>query len=348
MERKEMPAPTVPAPASIGLMLSYKCSASCKHCMYACSPSWSADWIERSRLDTVLRQLARYIRPARLGKNSIELNAGLHFTGGEPFLNYELLRDAVERASSYDIPSLFVETNCFWCTNDDKTRDRFSELKGHGLSGILISVNPFYLEYIPFERTDRAIQIGGEIFGRNTMVYQGVYYNEFSRRGIMGTVPFEEYVSEYEPDITGRAEFFLNGRAPYAVPKLLPGVFPKHSARQLCSIPCSPSFIRPWHNHIDNYGNYMPGYCGGISFGNAEKLNEIVGTEIDPEKTPVLRFLAKDDFEGLLRFAEDYGFRLDKEGYYSKCHLCTEIRRYLSAHREFRELAPIEFYQHLL
>ena len=32
------------------------------------------------------------------------------------------------------------------------------ELKDCGLAGILISINPFYLEYVRFERTERGIR----------------------------------------------------------------------------------------------------------------------------------------------------------------------------------------------
>jgi hypothetical protein len=36
----------LPLPQSGGLILSYKCTAACKHCMYFCSPEWEANWIK--------------------------------------------------------------------------------------------------------------------------------------------------------------------------------------------------------------------------------------------------------------------------------------------------------------
>ena len=33
----------IPPPTSGGLLLSYKCQARCRHCIYACSPEWKAD-----------------------------------------------------------------------------------------------------------------------------------------------------------------------------------------------------------------------------------------------------------------------------------------------------------------
>ncbi|MCJ7819366.1 MAG: hypothetical protein MUP25_06045 [Syntrophales bacterium] len=104
---------TVPQPISGGLLLSYKCSAECRHCMYLCSPRWPADWITSEDLEAVLSQLAGRIEPSPWGPEAIGLSDGLHFTGGEPFLNFDLLRQAVEIADELRIPSTFVETNCF-------------------------------------------------------------------------------------------------------------------------------------------------------------------------------------------------------------------------------------------
>ena len=94
----ELPTIHVPAPRSAGLMLSYRCNASCLHCMYACSPRWEADWLEGERLERMLQQVSSFIEPAPGGPEDVDLNYGLHFTGGEPFLNFDLLLQATERA----------------------------------------------------------------------------------------------------------------------------------------------------------------------------------------------------------------------------------------------------------
>ena len=102
----------IPAPASGGLVLSYKCNAACLHCMYACRPQWNADWISEEDLESILGQLAPHIEPAPYGPEQMSLSHGLHFSGGEPFLNFELLCRAVEVSREKGIPSTFVETNC--------------------------------------------------------------------------------------------------------------------------------------------------------------------------------------------------------------------------------------------
>ncbi len=334
----------IPAPISGGLILSYKCSAECRHCMYGCSPKWTGDWITVSQLEKFLPQLAKVIRPSPYGRQHMSLNHGLHFTGGEPFLNFDLLLKAVEIAEGLRIPSTFVETNCFWCKNDDLTRKRLQALKEKGLRGILISVNPFYTEYVPFEKTDRCIRISQEVFGSNVIVYQLEYYRLFKQLSVTGRLSIDDYLElTRRESLSDRVELFLMGRAA----DQLKDLYSSYPAKRFFSVPCQPGFLRNWHNHFDNYGNFMPGYCGGISLGSWFELDRLLKEGLDLDNCPVLNYLVHEDMRGLLNFALDKGYREAKEGYVSKCHLCLDIRKYLASRGEFEELKPRQFYEQL-
>jgi len=291
-----------------------------------------------------LPQLAKVIRPSPSGRQYMSLNHGLHFTGGEPFLNFELLLKAVEIAEALRIPSTFVETNCFWCKNDDLTRERLQALKKRGLGGILISVNPFYAEYVPFEKTDRCIQISQEVFGSNVMVYQLEYYRLFKRLGITRRLSIDDYLKLTRGEsLSDRVELFLMGRAA----EQLKDLYPSYPAKRFFNVPCQPSILRNWHNHFDNYGNFMPGYCGGISLGSWFELDRLVKEGLDLENRPVLNYLVNENMRGLFTFALDRGYREINEGYVSKCHLCLDIRKYLASRGNFEELKPRNFYEQL-
>lgn len=338
----------IPKPISGGLILSYKCPSECRHCIYACSPKWNANWISQGDLEKILSQLAGKILPGPYGPDTTSLNYGLHFTGGEPFVNFDLLSKAVEIAGKLKIPSTFVETNCFWCADDKSTKDKLKHLKNKGMKGIMISVNPFYLEYVPFKRTERAIRISLEVFGRNVMVYQLEYYRRFKEWGFKDRVPFEDYMKvERKQDFLNNVEFLVMGRAPYKLKDIIQEFYSGQQPDYFLKERCMPTFLRTVHNHFDNSGNYMPGFCGGISLGDCRKLDELLKEGVDTEHYPVLGFLIEEDLKGLLEFARDFGYSKLQDGYFSKCHLCMDIRRHLALKGDFKELSPKEFYLHL-
>lgn len=343
MSVRDMNKLHIPEPVSGGVLLSYKCNSECKHCMYACSPKWKDYWISEEDLKRVLAQLSGKIKGSLFGSNSVGVNSGLHFTGGEPFLNFDLLLKAVEMAHELEIPSTFVETNCFWCTNEGTTREKLAQLKNAGSNGILISVNPFILEQIPFERTQRAIKLSREIFGRNVMVYQEFFHHQFKRLGLKSTLRFEEYL-RLNPRSLSYVELIPMGRAPYKLGCL----YRKYPPRQFFGKSCRGELTRDWHVHVDNYCNYMTGYCGGISLGDARDLDTICCDGIDLEEHPILNALVTD-LEKLYEFSvKELDYKELSEGYVSKCHLCVDIRKHIVQQTdEFKELNPRELYYHL-
>jgi len=342
----------VPEPFSGGVMLSYKCTNECRHCMYACSYRWSDDWISLSDLKRVLTQLAAKMnRHYPSGLSRIGVNYGLHFTGGEPFLNFDLLLRAVEVARELRIPATFVETNCFWCSGDALVRDRFSQLREAGLNGILISANPFVVEKVPWERIERAYRIGREVFGGNVIVYHELFYRQLRSLGITGTLSFEEYLSRLQSfDLASLQEalsfpsLLPMGRMPYRLGFL----YRKYPASRFFECSCLEELTRKWHVHVDNYCNYVTGYCGGLSLGDARNLEALCSLGLELDEYPVLKALTRR-LGDLYRLAvEEFGYRELEEGYISKCHLCVDLRRHLALKSSlFKELRPREFYEHL-
>ncbi len=334
-----------PKPISCGIFLSYRCNSRCRHCMYACSPSWSGDWISESDLRKILSQLSGKIASAPGGRSRVGINYGLHFTGGEPFLNYRLLLRAVELAKEYDMPSVFVETNSFWCVDREISEERLRRLREAGLDGILISVNPFLIEYTPFERIDLAVRLSRKIFGGNTMIYQLQFYDQFRGIGLRGTMSFEKYLETFGVEGLRWVELIPMGRACY----MLRDLFRKYPARVFLDENCRASLLREWHTHVDNYGNYITGYCGGISLGDARKLDELLEDGIDLDERPILRMLIIGCLGDLYDFAvKEFNYVERSDGYISRCDLCLDIRRHIALQtNEFPELAPREFYTNL-
>lgn len=333
----------VDEPFSGGVFLTYKCTGECKHCMYACSPRWDADWIDLGDAEKVLTELSGRLRvhyPP--GFRTVGINYGLHFTGGEPFMNFDLLLELTRMAEALEIPATFVETSCFWCTSRRACEEKLSELRDAGLDGILISVNPFILEHVPLERAATAIEVSREIFGSNVLVYQEGFYELMRRLGVSGTLSLEETLKLAGLDAL-RLELLPMGRAPYELGHL----YRKHPAKEFFGDSCAAELTRGWHFHIDNYFNYITGYCGGLSLGDARDLESICeGVRLDDR--PILGALVTGMGE-LYRFAvEEFGYEEVPDGYISKCHLCVDIRKHIAQRTgEFKELRPREFYSRL-
>jgi hypothetical protein len=209
---------------------------------------------------------------------------------------------------------------------------------------MLVSVNPFILEQLPFERTERAIRIGREIFDGNLIVYQAFFHSQFERLGVRGALSFEEYMRRAEPhSLLENVELLPMGRAVYALSHL----YRKYPAQQFFRESCSEELTRGWHVHVDNYCNYMTGYCGGISLGDARDIASIC-QGIDLNEHPILNALATDLKTLFELAAEESNYEQRGEGYISKCHLCVDLRRHIAQETdEFQELRPREFYDHL-
>lgn len=332
----------ISAPISCGIFLTYKCTGSCRHCMYASAPGWDADWLSFEHAKLIFEQLAGKIQAAPYGENEIGINYGIHFTGGEPFLNFDRLLELITLAKKYRMPSMFVETNCFWCTDDTTTRKKLKKLKQNGLHGILISVNPFILEYVPFARTERAIRISQQIFHRNVIVYQDFFYHLFQRFELKETLPLEAFMHK-APDSFHYVELLPMGRAVYA----LSSFHRKYPARAFFGTSCREELTREWHVHIDNYCNYLPGYCGGTTLGDARMLDSLL-QGIDLDEHPILDAIVTD--LGMLYdiATRDFSYKELNDGYISKCHLCLDMRKHIAGQTdEFKELQPRTFYTHL-
>lgn len=326
-------------PVSLGLLLTYKCNIACRYCIYNCSPKWKSDWLKIEDAKKVFKRLAYIFQEIYIQRpEHISFSYGLHFTGGEPFLNYGHLLKLTALAKEYDIPSVFAETNCFWAENDTDTEEMLLGLRDAGMQGIMISINPFNVEKIPVERIERASKISQKVFGKNTFIYQRFFLELYKRLGIKNTLSFEGLLKKVSlASLSEYIELLPMGRASYK----LDGLFNKRPASYYFGQNCYGELTRNWHTHIDNYLNYIPGFCAGISLGKADKV--LLSNQIELDDKPVLKSLA-EDIKGLYILAIDHGFKEEKSGYISKCHLCFAIRKHLVKAGSFKELAPLEYY----
>ena len=278
----------IPPLISGGIMLSYKCTNTCKHCLYNCSPKQPNEWLSLEMAEKVFDALA--------GEPYLH---SIHIAGGEPGLNTGLLENTIELAVKKGIPISYMETNAIWCKNYEETREKMFNLRGAGLSAILISVSIFHNEFVPFRNTKICVETAYEVFGEyNTLIYLPHMYKLLSEMPDDGTHSLDEFckffgIARNSPDIPGYYQIIPGGRAP----KALKDCYKSYPAKKFKGQNCKSELLSTSHFHIDNYGNLFTGLCAGIAPGTVDNLHPVI-TEVN---YPVFHELSKNGPYGLMK-----------------------------------------------
>jgi organic radical activating enzyme len=140
----------LPFLSNIGLMLTYKCTLGCPHCIVEAGPNRKEEMPEEMALHCVGQ--ARAYAGGRV--------KGLALTGGEPFCNLALLG----RVSSYALRQgliVSVVTNAFWAPTRDAALDVLTRLPA--LRVICISTDVYHQRFVPFEYARNAAWAAKEL-----------------------------------------------------------------------------------------------------------------------------------------------------------------------------------------
>ena len=318
-----------------GLMLTYKCPASCEFCYYHCGPHSSG----LMPIDTALEVWQSLTAIA--GEN-----AKLHITGGEPFLYFDHLADLMHRAKNLNLtPVNTIETNAFWATSIDKAHDVLRRMHAAGLTGLLVSASMFHNEFIPFARTQNCIDAAVDVFGHGGLLVWTEQQRELVARlpDHDKTHTLEEFcrvigIPADSPQLPRLYGLTPGGR----VPDALRHCYAAAPAQSFRGDRCERELLSTTHFHIDHFGNLFTGLCAGIAPGDGENLHP----PISEDTFPVFCQLCEEGPFGLMQMAADeFGYVPRDDGYISKCDLCFDIRRTLRTTGTFPELRPANYYE---
>jgi len=323
-----------------GIMLSYKCNCTCKHCLYAGSPAWK-EWIGVQDVSRIFEGL---------NETSSRLQ-GFHIAGGEPFLDFDRLLRVQRLATEFGIPIEYVETNAGWCSSEEITAKRFDLLRNAGLKCILISCSPFHAERITLSHVIRAVKVGADIFGPSGVIlWVPEFYQQIANIATNRSISLNEYIDSVGESIaryTIRSKYSLitGGRMGYQIADMYERRPPECCKDNFCR----PELLESGHAHFDPYGNLIPCFCSGISLGDARDLQSLM-YYLDLSALPIVSMLVESGPYGLYKFAvKEYGYVPIKAGYIGKCHLCVDVRRWIQSRTgKYKELAPAQFYKELV
>lgn len=327
---------TIPPLVSGGLMLTYRCTNRCRHCLYACSESQPNQWMTPNTAEQIMQALKKEPR--------LE---SIHISGGEAALNMDLLIKVIELAVEQGVPLSYLETNGAWCSNIERAKQGFRRMRDAGLHMVLISASMFHNEFIPFKRTRIAVQAATEIFGpQNLIIWLPNLYQALGQLGDEENKRTLEKFCE-KAGLSTRMDHLPHlynlipaGRAARA----LRACYRAHNAKAYQFASCMNELMSVSHFHIDLFECLFTGLCPGIAPGDLTNLHP----EMDMNSAPIFYTLCQSGPYGLMGMAiRDYGFEEDPQGYVSKCDLCQEVRRFLFKTGDFYELRPAEFYEGL-
>lgn len=295
-----------------GVITNYKCSSKCKHCSYSCSPSWERDYMDKEVADRIFKTLKSK------GCYSV------HIGGGEPFLEPDKLINVLESANKNGINVEYIETNGSWFTDKGKVKSILSDLKDHGVDTLLISIDPFHNEYIPFGKAKGLIEAcyssGVKVFPWQMDFWPDL--NSFDDKKTHSLKEYEnKFGKKYVETLPNRYGINLKGRAFKTFKPLLK----TESYDNIISTqrPCG-LLSGVYHFHVDLYSNFIPQSCPGFSIN----FNEVV-KGADSKKYEVIYNLETKGVAGLADLAVNkYGYK-PKAEYAGKCDLCYDIRNFL-------------------
>lgn len=314
-------------PIASGVITNYSCNASCRHCMFASSPECRKNYISPEMSEHVASLLEE------AGTTSV------HIGGGEPFLNFDGLTVLIEALNRHAVGIDYIETNAFWCKDKDFTRAKLERLKKLGVTTIMVSVDPYHLEYVPLERPLKLCALLEEQ-GFDYFIWQQKFLQRLLKLDISKTHTKEEisallgdsYITEtareYGLGINGRALIFADD------------IYEKRPAEYFATDEKCHSLTNPHHCHIDLYGNAIPSRCTGI----CAKAEDYLDLDTPREKYPVLSRLISGGTKELYEYAKENGFVADKGGYPTRCAFCFAMREYLERTHPSYDIGDSDFY----
>lgn len=320
---------------SAGLMLTYGCSARCACCYVFCGPDTASPDTEMSEdMAIACWQGIRNLAGPR---------GQVHLTGGEPFMNYPRLLGILQRRCELQLEGLEkIETNAYWCTDEQIVRQRLEELKATGPTRLQVSTDIYHQEYIPIEQVQLAVRVAQEVLGEDQVQ---VRWRDFLTSPIMvaGLTPAQR-AEAFQKTLARRGERLL-GRAA----EELASLFLSRNYNDFADINCRAGLLGAGHVHVDGAGNVFMGTCVGIITGRVAtpvgSALEEVWKAFDFREHPIWSVLVDKGPFGLAELAQKDGFVPEKT-YAGKCHLCYAVRCFLYHKGVFRQwLGPANCYK---
>jgi len=304
------------------IMMTYRCSAACRHCLVMSSPSQEPALVS-------LEDAVAY------GRDFASLGRRVILAGGEALLFFDRVLAVCRALKDSGILVRFIESNGSWCATDEVVLRKLTQLREAGVEGMYFSADAYHQEFVPAERACRGIRLARELFGAANVIAPTVTLEQAKGLETVARDParLRDYARSHGVSFVGRAADEL---AQFADPVSLEEI-----AGQDCRAELDIDSLL--EIQVDPFGFVRPDMCPGVNLGNtrSERLADIARTQ-RVRDTPLLAEIAAGGPTVLLPLARLSGFA-PQATYATKCHLCFDARRHL-VDRSPAEFGPKHLY----
>lgn len=289
--------------SGLHILLTYQCTCECDHCFVWGSP-WQMGTLTFEQIEQILLQAKD------AGVTSV------YFEGGEPFLYYAILVQAVRRAADMGF-SVGIVTNAYWANSVTDAEEWLRPFVGR-LADLTVSSDLFHCSEEIGERPQNAL-VAAKWLNLPT--------------GMISIAEPNIQANETHGQLEDQGAVMYRGRAaeklaPHANTHPWEGfdVCPHEDLRE------------PGRIHLDPLGNLH--ICQGIVMGNLfEKPLKQICEEYDADTHPICGPLLEG---GPTALVTEYSLP-HAAAYADACHLCYEARTVLRS-RFPRQLSPDQMY----
>ena len=256
-------------------------------------------------------------------------NVRIHITGGEPFLYFDRLAEILQQAHHQGLTGMdLIETNADVDGNEKEIAEKLKLLDSLGLNRLKISWDPFHEEYVDLESVRKFYRIAQKVLGPERVLVRWQHYLDHPS-GIREKSEQDKKIILQNALLSDPCRF--TGRAA----DILAELTAKHPAEYFKGRSCQNALLSAKGVHIDPYGNVFNGQCSGMAIGNITQTPlEVLWKTWQPDQNDFWKTLYYDGPFGFFEQARQMGYA-PKGKYASKCHLCTDIRRFFFDKRHY-------------
>ena len=289
--------------SGLHILLTYQCTCECDHCFVWGSP-WQTGTLTLEQIEQIL------VQAKEAGVTSV------YFEGGEPFLYYAILVQAVRKAADMGF-SVGIVSNAYWANSVADAEEWLRPFVGR-LADLTVSSDLFHCSEAMGERPQNAL-VAAKWLNIPT--------------GMISVAQPNADAQQAHGQIEEESGVMYRGRA---VEKLAPRAT-SHPWEQYDSCPHE-DLREPGRIHLDPLGNLH--LCQGLVIGNLfEKPLKQICEEYDADAHPICGPLLEG---GPAALVTEYNLP-HKFFYADACHLCYEARILLRP-RFAQQLSPDQMY----